>query len=146
MNLLNLDIQALGIPDTEYPTYIKMSSGEFVSLCKDFTQLSDSLKIEVKDQKATFSINGKPGAGKIILKNNNAEKIEDQVTIVSDEEVSCSYGLQYLNSFAKASSLSGIVTLNISTKFPLMIEYEMEDIGFIKFYLAPKMDEEATDQ
>ena len=75
MNLLNLDIQALGIPDTEYPTYIKMSSGEFVSLCKDFTQLSDSLKIEVKDKKATFSINGKAGVGKIIMKNNNAEKI-----------------------------------------------------------------------
>ena len=99
----------MGIPDTEYPTYIKMSSGEFVSLCKDFTQLSDSLKIEVKDQKATFSITGKAGAGKVIMKNNNAEKIEDQVTIVSDEEVSCSYGLQYLNSFAKASSLSGVV-------------------------------------
>ena len=146
LNLLNLDIHTLSIPDIEYPTSIKMSSTEFVSLCRDFTHLSDTLKIEVKKQKATFSINGKAGVEKIVMKNNNAEKVEDQITIVSDGEVSLSFGLQYLNSFAKASSLSGIVTLNISSKFPLMIEYEMQDIGFIKFYLAPKMDENNVEQ
>ena len=146
LNLLNLDIHTLSIPDTEYPTSIKMSSTKFVSLCRDFTQLSDTLKIEVKEQKATFSINGKAGVEKIVMKNNNAEKLEDQITIVSDGEVSLSFGLQYLNSFAKASSLSDIVTLNISSIFILMIEYEMQDIGFIKFYLAPKMDEDNVEQ
>ena len=148
LNLLNLDIHTLSIPDIEYPTSIKMSSTEFVSLCRDFTQLSDTLKIEVKEQKATFSINGKAGVEKIVMKNNNAEKVENQITIVSDGEVSLSFGLQYLNSFAKASSLSGIVTLNISSKFfsLMMIEYEMQDIGFIKFYLAPKMDEDNVEQ
>ena len=148
LNLLNLDIHTLSIPDTEYPTSIKMSSTKFVSLCRDFTQLSDTLKIEVKEQKATFSINGKAGVEKIVMKNNNAEKVEDQITIVSDGEVSLSFGLQYLNSFAKASSLSGIVTLKFSSGFfsLMMIEYEMQDIGFIKFYLAPKMDEDNVEQ
>ena len=93
LNLLNLDIHTLSIPDTEYPTSIKMSSTKFVSLCRDFTQLSDTLKIEVKEQKATFSINGKAGVEKIVMKNNNAEKLEDQITIVSDGEVSLSFGL-----------------------------------------------------
>lgn len=145
LNLLNLDLQALGIPDCEYPTYIKMSSSEFVSLCKDFTTMTDSVKVEVSDETATFSISGKSGSGKITMKNNNAEKDEDQITVVSHEDVSCSYGLQYLNSFAKASSLSNIVTLNISSKFPLMIEYEIEEMGYIKFYLAPKMDDDANE-
>lgn len=145
LNLLNLDTQALGIPDTEYPTYIKMSSAEFVNLCKDFTALSDNVKIQVSEGVANFSINGKSGTGKITLKNNNAVKEESQITIVSQEDVCCSYGLQYLNSFAKASSLSNVVCINISSKFPLMIEYEIESMGFIKFYLAPKMEEDMTD-
>lgn len=140
--MLNLDNQALGIPDTDYPTTIKMSSSEFVALCRDFTSLSDCVKIEVKDDKATFSVTGKAGNGKLTLKNNNPEKAEEQVTIVNKEDVSCSYGLQYLNSFAKASSLSNLVTLHISAKYPLMIEYAIEDLGFLKFYLAPKMDDE----
>jgi proliferating cell nuclear antigen len=137
-----LDTQALGIPDTDYPTTIKMSSSEFVSLCRDLTNLSDCVKIEVKDEECTFSVTGKAGNGKFHLKNNNAERIEDQVTIVNKEDVTCSYGLQCLNSFAKASSLSNVVTLHISAKYPLMIDYQIEDLGFLKFYLAPKMDEE----
>ena len=119
-----------------------MSSSEFVSLCRDFTSLSDCVKIEVKDEKCTFSVTGKAGNGKYCLKNNNAERIEDQVSIVSKEEVTSSYGLQYLNTFAKASALSNVVTLHISDKYPLLIDYEIDDIGFIKFYLAPKMDED----
>ena len=119
-----------------------MSSGEFVSLCRDFTQLSDSMKIEVKGDSVTFSIVGKSGNGKVTMKNNSSDKIEDQVNITNNEDVVCSYGLQYLNSFAKASSLSSIVTLHISAKYPLMIDYEIEDLGYLKFYLAPKMDDD----
>ena len=119
-----------------------MSSSEFVSLCRDFTSLSDCVKIEVKDDKCTFLVTGKAGNGEYCLKNNNAERIEDQVIITNKEDVSCSYGLQYLNSFAKASSLSSIVTLHISAKYPLMIDYEIEELGFLKFYLAPKMDDD----
>ena len=58
------------MPDTDYPITIKISSSEFVSLCRDFTSLSDCVKIEVKEEKYT-------------LKNKNAERIEDQVIIVN---------------------------------------------------------------
>jgi proliferating cell nuclear antigen len=134
----------LGIPDTEYPTSIRMSSSEFVRLCKELTQLAETVRIEVEDKAATFSFSGKAGAGKIKMKKNNAEKNEDQIDIRCEESVSSNYGLQYLNSFAKASSLSSLVTLHLSTQFPLMIEYEIENMGYVKFYLAPKMDDDET--
>ena len=56
-----------------------MSSSEFVSLYS----LSDCVKIEVKEEKCTFLVTGKAGSGKYTLKNNNAERIEDQVIIVN---------------------------------------------------------------
>jgi proliferating cell nuclear antigen len=138
-----LDAEALGIPDTDYPTYLKMSSSEFVRICRDFMQLAESVHIKVEGKTATFSITGKSGLGKITLKRNNAEKVEDAIDIKCEEEVSSNYGLQYLNTFAKASSLSSQVSLYLSTQFPLMIEYEIEKMGYVKFYLAPKMDEDA---
>lgn len=144
LNLLTLDAESLGIPDTEYPTFIKMSSSEFVRLCRELTQLAESVKIEIEDKVATFSFTGKSGAGRIKMKKNNAEKNEDQIDIKCEERVCSNYGLQYLNSFAKASSLSGQVTLYLSTQFPLMIEYEIENMGYVKFYLAPKMDDETA--
>ncbi len=142
MNLLTLEADALGIPETEYPTYIKMSSSEFVRICRELTQLAESVRIEVQDRNATFSFTGKAGAGKIKLRKNNAEKSEDQIEIQCEEPVNSTYGLQYLNSFAKASSLSTHVSLHLSNQYPLMIEYEIENMGFVKFYLAPKMDDE----
>ena len=56
-----------------------MSSSEFVSLYS----LSNSVKIEFKEEKCTFLVTGKTGNGKYTLKNNNAERIEDQVIIVN---------------------------------------------------------------
>ena len=56
-----------------------MSSSEFVSLYS----LSNCVKIEVKEEKCTFLVTGGMGSGKYALKNNNAERIEDQVTIVN---------------------------------------------------------------
>ena len=56
-----------------------MSSSEFVSLYS----LSNCIKIEVKEEKCTFLVTGKAGSGKYTLKNNNVERIEDQVIIVN---------------------------------------------------------------
>ena len=56
-----------------------MSSSEFVSLYS----LSNCVKIEVKEEKCTFLVTGQAGSGKYTLKNNNAERIEDQAIIVN---------------------------------------------------------------
>ena len=56
-----------------------MSSSEFVSLYS----LSNCVKIEVKEEKCSFLVTGKARSGKYTLKNNNAERIEDQVIIVN---------------------------------------------------------------
>ena len=56
-----------------------MSSSEFVSLYS----LSNCIKIEVKEEKCIFLVTGKAGSGKYTLKNNNVERIEDQVIIVN---------------------------------------------------------------
>ena len=48
-----------------------MSSSEFVSLYS----LSNCVKIEVKEEKCTFSVTFKTGSGKYTLKNNNDERI-----------------------------------------------------------------------
>lgn len=119
-----------------------MSSGEFTRVCRELTALAETVRLEVEGKSAIFSFAGKSGSGKITLKSNNAEKTDDQIFIECGEKVSSSYGLQYLNSFAKASSLSSTVSLHLSSSFPLMIEYDIENMGFVKFYLAPKMDDD----
>lgn len=47
-----------------------------------------------------------------------------------------------MNSFTKASPLSNIVTISMSSDLPVVVEYKIADMGYIRYYLAPKIEEE----
>jgi proliferating cell nuclear antigen len=68
---------------------------------------------------------------------------EDNTIIELEEPVSLTFALRYLNLFTKATPLSPTVTLNMSPDVPLVTEYKIGDMGNIRFFLAPKIDEAA---
>ncbi len=45
---------------------------------------------------------------------------------------------------SQATPLSGAVRLHMSKDVPLMVEYKVEALGHMRFYLAPKIDEETS--
>ena len=61
-----------------------------------------------------------------------------------DEPVTLTFALRYLNFFTKATPLSNTVSLSLSPNVPLVTEYTVgEDMGYVRYYLAPKIDDEA---
>lgn len=42
----------------------------------------------------------------------------------------------------QAASLSETVTLSLSNELPLMVEYMIEETGYLRYYLAPKIEED----
>lgn len=143
LNLINLEVDSLGIPSCEYPSSITMNSSEFFKTCKEISTLSETLNINITDKNmATFNYEGKLGNGKTILKTNKDEKGENTVLIKCNESVNKRYGLSYINNFSKASSLSNLVEVNFSENFPMKIHLDIDELGFIEFYLAPKLDDD----
>lgn len=67
---------------------------------------------------------------------------EEAVVIEMEEPVSLTFALRYLNSFTKATPLASQVTISLSSDLPVVIEYRIEDMGYIRYYLAPKIEEE----
>jgi len=63
------------------------------------------------------------------------------VQITLYEPVVLTFALRYLNYFCKAASLSPTVTLSMSPDVPLVVEYMMEDVGYLRYYLAPKLND-----
>lgn len=57
------------------------------------------------------------------------------------EKVNLSFALRYLNMFNKASTLCNNVKLMLASDTPLVVEYEIENLGSLKYYLAPKINE-----
>ena len=86
-----------------------------------------------------------------------------QVNIDLCEPVQLTFALRYLNYFTKATSLAPTVTLSLKEASPLgknnhnnqftcltaqhlslVVEYKVEDIGQLRYYLAPKIEDEDT--
>lgn len=71
---------------------------------------------------------------------------EENTTIELQEPVSLNFALRYLTTFSKATSLSDKVKLSMAKDVPLVVEYPIEGMGYIRYYLAPKIDDEAEEE
>lgn len=143
MKLMDLDQEHLGIPETDYSCVIKMPAAEFQRICRDLSQIGESVVICCTKEGVKFSASGDLGTGNIKLAQTaNVDKEEEAVIIEMQEACTLTFALQYLNFFTKATPLSGRVTLSMSPDVPLVTEYKIGDMGYIRYYLAPKIEDE----
>lgn len=144
LKLMDIDSEHLDIPDTEFQCTIEMSSAEFQRICRDMSVIGDTITISASKEGVSFSVNGDMGSGQVSLKNKpTADGDEkDNIVINLESEVSLTFALRYLTLFSKASSLSEKVVLSMSEDVPLSVEYKIDDVGYIRYYLAPKIEEE----
>lgn len=157
MKLMNIDQEHLGIPETDYACVIKMPSGEYARIVRDLAQFGDSIAIACSKQGVKFSATGEIGTGNIKLAQSTNADDKDRVEIDLNEPVTLTFAGKYLNSFAKAAALSETVTLSMSQEVPLVVEFKImttvekggkgerdttEELGQIRFYLAPKIEDE----
>ncbi|OMJ82399.1 hypothetical protein SteCoe_16944 [Stentor coeruleus] len=136
LNLLSLETEHMGIPDQEYAAMIQIPSSELNRICRELSQLSDTINIDINKERVIFSVNGDTGRGAISLSQKNDKNILQVVN-----NVNASFALRYLNLFNKASNLTTSVILSVSEDLPLILQYDFE-IGSMKYYLAPKINDE----
>lgn len=146
LKLMDIDSEHLGIPDTEYQCVVVMNAQEFQRICREITIIGETVKITASKEGIKFDVAGDTGNGSIVIRSNpSVDDEDDGVTIKCEDEVSLTFALRYLNFFAKATPLSGTVTLKMSPDVPLVTEYKIGDdgdMGSLSFYLAPKIEDE----
>ena len=62
-------------------------------------------------------------------------------TATDNDAIALSFALRYLNMFNKANVLSSQVKLMMAPETPLVVEYEVDKLGTLKYYLAPKIND-----
>jgi len=142
MKLIDIDQEHLGIPDTDYVCVVRMPSAEFQRICRDLSQIGDTVVICCTKEGIKFSSGGDLGSGNITLSQNKSADDQDTVSIEMKEPITLNFSLRYLNFFTKATSLSSYITLSMAPAVPLVCEYNIENLGHIRFYLAPKLDDD----
>jgi len=141
LNVIELEEDALSIPNMEYTTKIEMESSRFQRICKDLKVWGELVQISaLKNGTVILNTQGENGSAKIKLPGEDGAD-EEGVKIRVDDEVEGSFGVNYLNYFTKATPLSERVEIGLSNGIPLSVTYKMGDLGQMVFHLAPSSKE-----
>jgi proliferating cell nuclear antigen len=100
----------------------------------DDEPLVNRLKDNKKDGAASGGKKGKAAA------DDEEKKEKLQMKAFYSEPVELSFALRYFTIFSKAANLSETVTLSLSAEHPCQIEYNLEKVGHLRFFLAPKVE------
>ena len=142
LKVTKLDREHLGIPESSYSAVIKMPSGEFQRIVRALSQFGKWLVIRCTKEGVKFSAAGDFGTGNIMLtQTDNVDEEEKAVIIEMQKPVILTFACRYLNMFTKASCLADQVSLSMSLDVPLVIEYNIDVIGHVRFYLAPLIED-----
>lgn len=140
--LMDVDSEALQIPETEYKSVISMPAEEFQRIIRDLQVIGEACTISTSKEGVKFAVSGDIGSGSVLVRSNPGDdKGNNKVEITLLEAVELNFALRYLNFFAKATPLSGVVMLSLSPDLPMVVDYPIGEAGKLAFYLAPKIDE-----
>ena len=142
MNLISLDVEHLAIPETEYSSIVSINAGEFTKICKELYSLNETLTIATNDGSVTFSVESEAGSGSIRIGSTDSMNRDEATTVEVSEPVQQQFAIRYLNMFNKAAPLSTHTRLCLHQEQPLVVEYKIEQLGVLKYYLAPKINDE----
>lgn len=154
LKLMALDVDSLNIPESEegFDAEVELNSKELATIFRNLGEFSDTIFIEIDSAGIKFTTKGNVGDAEVNLKPRQPTSEEDiGVIIKSKKAIKQSFAIKYLNLFAKSCILSDSVSLGLSTDRPIEFRYDIKDsapeadmmkMGFVKFFLAPKVDDE----
>ena len=142
LNLISLDVDHLTIPATEYSSVVAINAGEFSKICRELYSLNETMTISTNADSVQFAVESEAGSGSIRIGVNEGMTKEQQTLIEVTEPCEQQFAIRYLNMFNKAAPLSTHTRLCLHQEQPLVVEYEIGNLGVLKYYLAPKINDE----
>ena len=89
---------------------MRLPSTEFQRICRDLSQIGESVVVDCAKEGVSFAAQGDLGTGNVKLAQTAAaDRREDSVVIELKEKTTLTFALRYLNMFTKATPLSAQV-------------------------------------
>jgi len=139
--LVDVDGDDNKIEMMDFRASVTMPSADLMTICRDLAPFSDTVFITVTKEEVSFKANGERGTVNMSLKATDEENAQATL-IVCEEEMTQEYSLQYLQKITKATPLSKVVSLSFMENCPMLVEYKIDELGHIRYYLAPKVNDE----
>ena len=142
LNLMDLNEETIQIPPAVFSSVITMPSNDFQKICRDMHNLAETIEIKSVGQQLFFSCKGDFAKQQTIISETNVNGVSSGLSFNKNPEnsndiVQGVFALKYLVLFTKCTSVNQNIELYLKNDFPLIIKYQVADLGEIKLALAP---------
>lgn len=137
LNLMDLPQDRVNIPPQQFDSVITMPSVDFQKICRDMSNLSETIEIQNVGARLLFSCTGDFADQETILTENGGVQFNNGHD--KDGVIQGYYNLKHLVLFTKCTNLSSNVQILMKNDFPLIIQYKVGSLGNLKLALAPKI-------
>lgn len=132
VKLLDIDDNILEIPDISYDCVYNMPSNDFQSHIRDLSILTSKVSITADNGKIIFY-----GEGDFADRTINVGESNGMNNIVANGV----FNIKYLLLFTKSTNLCTTVEIYIKNQYPLVLVYNVANLGKLKYILSPLIDE-----
>lgn len=137
LSLVDADQPEVTIPDMEYTVELTLESKKLNTLVDQLSLMSDSVNIHCDEETVKFISEGMDGEMVVMIPHDDIEEfiIEEEATL------DVMFSIAYMKKLCQYQKVSESVELQISEEFPLMVTYKLNALNYLKFYLAPKIED-----
>lgn len=143
LKLIELDINRLRIPEQDYDAIVTIYSSEFVKICKNMSIAGSDVEIRCYDNNVSFTSFGDMINREVIYEDDNSDERLVALTNNGSEDkiIKGKYDLKNFLSFIKCCGFCEYIWIHMINNSPLVIEYDLENIGKMKIMIGPVMDD-----
>jgi proliferating cell nuclear antigen len=132
LKLLDINDDRIELPDIPIESITTLPSIDFQRMCRDMGNISSEMNIKREDNTLVVSC-----IGDFANQSTTIKCVENTTTCISG-----TYSLKYLNIFTKATGTSSKMQMRLNSKSNfLVLHYNVANLGYIEFYLAPKLED-----
>ena len=139
VNLMEIDVEQLAIPDMEYEAEFSLSSITFANLIDQFKLFGDNLQMYCSEEKIAMKAHSNETGNM-----NVTIPIDDILSFAIDEGevLNLLFSLGHLHNICCYSKISKTIDIYLKKDNPLRIDYPLDEENcYIRFYLAPKIED-----
>tara|TARA_E500000178_G_scaffold356448_1_gene434457 strand:- start:5952 stop:6731 length:780 start_codon:yes stop_codon:yes gene_type:complete len=134
LKLLDIDDDLLEIPNIEFETVKTMPSNDFQSYIRELAIITNKITLESNNNTFSLSGEGDFAETKINVGDSNIVDIKNNI---SSKGI---FHIKYLLLFTKSTNLCTTVEIYLKDQFPLILVYNVANLGKLQYCLAPLVE------
>lgn len=173
MNLMDIDTEAIEVPEKEDSVQFYIESKTMTSLVKQLMMFDETVIINCNEEEINFRSKGTEGSMSVNLFDNDKDYVEEFM-IDEDYQLKISFALRYLEHFCAFQKVAPRVRISLTNSLPIEVFYSLEtppnntkpdkNVGengnkedsedaddndepksYLRFFLAPKVEDDDDD-